>query len=321
MEVPLKKKNYAQKYRKEWESLSEFQTWLKPLPSDDTKAFCSLCKTELLALNALKKSKVATLFTHANAFYYKTKLACHNSTIYDVAKKQSTCYWFSEDQNNQLLASTFVSCLIDYLEKKCLPEEKKPIIIFSDGCTAQNRNNVMANALLNFSMLHGVLIYQKYLEVGHTQMEVDSVHACIERKLKNKEIKLPSDYVSITREAREKPSPYEAIELTYDFFRDYAKPLRYKTIRPGRVKNDPTVTDIKVISYSPSGMIKVKLDFAEDFIDLPQRLKRFNPVQSYPPLFTAPCRITKSKWLHLQELKSVIPKDCHHFYDNLLYQD
>lgn len=90
-----------------------------------------------------------------------------------MAKKQSTCYWFSEDQNNQLVASTFVSCLIDYMEKKCLPAEKKPIIILSDGCTAQNRNNVMANALLNFSMLHGVLIYQKYLEVGHTQMEVD----------------------------------------------------------------------------------------------------------------------------------------------------
>ncbi|KAL4715295.1 hypothetical protein ACJJTC_010865 [Scirpophaga incertulas] len=34
MEVPLKKKNYAQKYRKEWESLSEFQTWLKHLPEE-----------------------------------------------------------------------------------------------------------------------------------------------------------------------------------------------------------------------------------------------------------------------------------------------
>ncbi|CAG9788155.1 unnamed protein product [Diatraea saccharalis] len=260
--------------------------------------------------------KLAPL-THANAFYYKTKLACHNFTIYDIVKKQSTCYWFSEDQNNQLVASTFVSCLIYYLKKKCITAEKKPIIIFSDGCTAQKRNNVMANALLNFSMLHGVLIYQKYLEVGHTQMEVDSVHACIERKLKKKEIKLPSDYVSITREAREKPTPYEAIDLTYDFFRDYTKPLRYNSIRPGRMKHDPTVTDIKVISYHPSGIIKVKLDFSEELKDLPQRPKQFDAVQSYPPLFTARCCISKTKWLHLQELKSVIPKDCHYFYDNL----
>ncbi|CAG9786300.1 unnamed protein product [Diatraea saccharalis] len=134
-------------------------------------------------------------FTHANAFYYKTKLACHNFTIYDI-------------------------------------------------------------------------------------MEVDSVHACIERKLKKKEIKLPSDYVSITREAREKLTPHEAIDLTYDFFRDYTKPLRYNSIRPGRMKHDPTVTDIKVISYHPSGIIKVKLDFSEELKDLPQRPKRFDPVQS-----------------------------------------
>ncbi|KAL4721446.1 hypothetical protein ACJJTC_007163 [Scirpophaga incertulas] len=39
MEVPLKKKNYAQKYRKEWESLSEFQTWLKHLPGNQTIKF------------------------------------------------------------------------------------------------------------------------------------------------------------------------------------------------------------------------------------------------------------------------------------------
>lgn len=167
-------------------------------------------------------------------------------------------------------------------------------------CTAQNRNNIMANALLNFSMLHGVNIYQKYLEVGHTQMEVDSVHGCIERKLKGREIKLPSDYVNITKEARKNPCPYEALELEFDFFKDYTNSLRYKSIRPGRNKNDPTVMDIKVIAYSPDGIIKV---------------------QVYPPLYTERCKINKSKWLHLQELKSVIPRDCHQFYDNLPYKE
>ncbi|CAG5021517.1 unnamed protein product [Parnassius apollo] len=132
----------------------------------------------------------------------------------------------------------------------------------------------MANALLNFSMFHGVFIYQKHLDVGRTQMEVDSVHACIEIKLKNKEIKLPSDYVSTTREARKNPSPYEAIELTYDLFKDYTKPLRYNSIRPGQTKNDPMVTDIKVIKYDPLGLIWVKLDFTKDWMDLSHRPKR-----------------------------------------------
>ncbi|KAL4716426.1 hypothetical protein ACJJTC_015854 [Scirpophaga incertulas] len=67
MEVPLKKKQYVQKYRKEWESLNEFQTWLKPLPGDDTKAFCTFCKAELLA-------KLVDLRRHTETKKHKQKM-------------------------------------------------------------------------------------------------------------------------------------------------------------------------------------------------------------------------------------------------------
>lgn len=61
---------------------------------------------------------------------------------------------------------------------------------------------------------------QKYLVVGHTQMECDSVHASIERKLKNREIHLPIEYAKVTKEARIKP--YEVKILDYIFFKNYA---------------------------------------------------------------------------------------------------
>lgn len=35
--------------------------------------------------------------------------------------------------------------------------------------------------------------------------------------------------------------------------------------------NDPMVTSIRVIEHSPKGQIKVKLNFNQDWIDLPQR--------------------------------------------------
>lgn len=44
----------------------------------------------------------------------------------------------------------------------------------------------MGNALLNFAVIHGVTITQKYFTRGNSQMECDPVHSCIERKLKNK---------------------------------------------------------------------------------------------------------------------------------------
>lgn len=71
-----------------------------------------------------------------------------------------------------------------------------------------------SNTLLLLAMEKNVTITQKYLEKGHTQMEVDSVHSVIERKLKNVEIFLPSQYASITKEARREPD--------YTYFKDYS---------------------------------------------------------------------------------------------------
>lgn len=75
----------------------------------------------------------------------------------------------------------------------------------------------MANALLNFAIVHGVSTVPKFLTKGHTEMECDSVHSCIERKLKNRVIKLPRDYFKASKEARTQPAPYEVIQLSHDF--------------------------------------------------------------------------------------------------------
>lgn len=73
-------------------------------------------------------------------------------------------------------------------------------MLFSDGGPCQNRNVVLANALLDLAMEYNVVITKKV----HTQMECDSSHSVIECKLKNKEIYLPSQYASISKEERQK---------------------------------------------------------------------------------------------------------------------
>lgn len=124
-----------------------------------------------------------------------------------MVNNQSTCYWFDESVADGQ-ASVYASFLVDYLEEQFLSQEiKKPIIIYSDGCTAQNRNSIIANALLYLSEKNSISITQKFLEKGHTQMECDSVHSTIETALKNKEIYLPSDYFKITKQARSR-NPY-----------------------------------------------------------------------------------------------------------------
>ncbi|CAG5036894.1 unnamed protein product [Parnassius apollo] len=262
----------------------------------------------------LEAVKVCPYLT-ASALYFKTKLTCHNFTVFNLVTKHCSCYWFDETSAD-LTSSTFATFLIDYLERHCIPHQL-PIVIYSDGCTYQNRNCVLANALLLLSKQHNVIITQKFLEPGHTQMKCDSVHSTIERKLKNREIHLPSDYVTITKEARS-TNPYEAINVDHEFVKDYARPenMLYKSIRPGRKAGDPQVVDIRVIKYNIM-TIEVKLGFDEQLIPLPHRPRLLASEAIYPPLHPNKIPITVTKYNHLQQLKAVLPKDCHNFYDTL----
>lgn len=96
----------------------------------------------------------------ASALYYSMKLKLHNLTIYNIGTKQCSNYWWSE-VDGQLEASVFATILIKHLETHCT--DKKPIVIYSDGCGYQNRNIVLANALLYFACRNEISIEQKYL--------------------------------------------------------------------------------------------------------------------------------------------------------------
>jgi len=81
-------------------------------------------------------------------------------------------------------------------------------------------------------------------------MEVDCMHSTIERKIRNKKINIPADYVSICKTACTK-QPYIVEYLTYDFFKSFSVLKYCKSIRPGNKKGDPVVTNIKALNYKP----------------------------------------------------------------------
>lgn len=206
---------------------------------------------------------------NASSVYFKTKLCVHNFTVYNIVTRHCTCYWFDETQAD-LQSSTFVSFIFDYIKR--FLNDGKPIIIYSDGCTYQNRNNIMSNALLRLSEELNVTIEQKFLVKGHTQMECDSVHANIERKLKNRKIFLPSDYLRVCEESRTSTEKYEAKLVNHKFFRNFNKNLVYSSIRPGRKPGDPTVTNLRALKYSQT--IFFKLNFDSEYEELPQRTRK-----------------------------------------------
>ena len=72
-----------------------------------------------------------------------------------------------------------VTCLYNYLTQ--LPKKVSEATLYSDTCGGQNRYRHVAALLLNAVQSTFIsVIHQKFLESGHSQMEVDSMHSAIE---------------------------------------------------------------------------------------------------------------------------------------------
>ena len=69
------------------------------------------------------------------------------------------------------------------------------VILYGDGCFYQNRTVSLSNALIHFPVGRKKTIFQKFLEKGHTWMEVESVHSATEGKLRGRQIFWPAGQV------------------------------------------------------------------------------------------------------------------------------
>ena len=74
------------------------------------------------------------------------KLSCHNFTLFDIVTQEAQNYFWHEGEG-ELNANIFATFVIDYLDSIDLTDVKE-ILIYSDGCTYQNRKTTIANALL-----------------------------------------------------------------------------------------------------------------------------------------------------------------------------
>jgi hypothetical protein len=142
--------------------------------------------------------------------------------------------------------------------------------------------------------------------------------SAIERKLKNKPIYVPANYIDIFEGAR-MDKPYRVKYLTHDFFKNYSDLKYYNSIRPGYRVGDNGVLDIRALMYCPSGEIRYKLAMERNFLDLPRRanVAELTGADRVNNLHASSLPIKATEYRHLQELKSVIPRDYHHFFDGL----
>ncbi|KAF4529623.1 hypothetical protein B566_EDAN017069 [Ephemera danica] len=275
---------------------------------NDARHYKNFCKDhpskDVLVLAVDVQAVLTCPMCNASALYYRTKLATHNYSSYDLHSGVGTCAVWNETEGS-LAASVFATLLIDLLREKVrLRSSIKLIKIFSDGCGYQNRCKVLSNALAAFSQETGIIIEQYFLEKGHTQTEVDTIHATIETRVRKRNVYVPSDYKLHIIKARPK-QPYEVREYKQTEFLDYSQLNIYKNIKPGASK----VTDIRALRYTPELGFYYKLNYKDNWQKMPQQPNKSN--FTLHSLFEHRLPIKESKFKHLQELKKLAAERIH----------
>lgn len=98
--------------------------------------------------------------------------------------------------------------------------------LFSDSCPGQNRNNLVATAMLTYMATTSetrfpLAVNIKFLESGHTNMECDSMHATIEQASKRAKICVPEDWSNVIRMAKKSGKPYAVDKVEHQNFIDF----------------------------------------------------------------------------------------------------
>lgn len=149
-------------------------------------------KSENIVLCMHLQSVLLSPKTNISSQYFKTKLVVHNLTFFDMKTKDGYCYLWHEAAGGSS-ANDYTSIIYSFLKDHVTKDLDQKIIIYSNGCTSQNSNSTLASALLNLCMESEITIEQKFLEKRHTQMEADSMHSTIERKLRHNNISVPAE--------------------------------------------------------------------------------------------------------------------------------
>ncbi|KAF4520955.1 hypothetical protein B566_EDAN008766 [Ephemera danica] len=284
----------------------------------------SPCTTIVAAIDLQKIIPLPTIFNQLQ--YYLQKIGVRNWTAFDLKSRAVICKIWDECDGG-VDASNFATHVCLYIDARVQGSECGILefILWSDSCAAQNRNVVLANALLALAMKLRMLITQKFFIPGHSQSEVDSAHSNIERAMRGKCVYSLENFAEIIKAARltgtkEANEAYMVERVTQNDFKDYSSIQFYSSIRPGTRPGDLKVNDLRALQYTPEGIIKFKTSFDEEWKNLPEKHKLKDPMVEIKLKYTERIPIPKSKFDHLQKMKNFIPEQYHSYYDGLPYK-
>lgn len=280
-----------------------------------------LCSFDLQTVTPLPNGNVST-------YYYKSKLNVYNFTIFNIPEKSGFCYMWHEGEAKRG-ANEITTCIFDYIQKNCVGKEK--IIFYSDNCAAQNKNKFLASMYLyGLEKLNMQEIIHKYLIVGHTENEGDSMHSCIEKEksrvLKSGPLYVPSEIVTVAKSAKKKGCPYSVTEMSTENFIDWKNVTEQmgKNFSINEKGEKVFWNEIKILTVRKESPNKIfyKTSYSDEeynIIDIRRKVRTTRPEIVLTQAYKEPPSIPKKKVTDLLSLceKKLIPKKHHPFFKSL----
>ena len=125
------------------------------------------------------QSLLYTPLSLVSVMYYIRKLCCYNLSVYNLGTQAGTCYVWSETEAGRGSCEVTMCLRLQLLS---LVINIEHVVMYSDVCGGQNRNQIIATRLLDaVNTSNNIkIIDHKFLESGHTHMECDWMHTGIE---------------------------------------------------------------------------------------------------------------------------------------------
>lgn len=262
---------------------------------------------------------LSTPSNSTSTIFYKRKLSVYNLSIYSCGTGSGTCILWNESEGMRG-ANEIGTCMYIYL--KSLAPTVDQASLYSDNCGGQNKNKIFAVALmlaLN-DIGHLKTIDHKFLERGHTHMEVDSVHAAVEHAKKNVPVLVPRDWEIVCRLARKRSRAYNVLTLSHKHFlnlRSMGKKINLLTQIPWQ-----SICWVRYVKVGSDIQVMYKRSYHGYFIEATAKQTRHkaNTVNFvHEKLYSSRLNISDHKKSDLLALcrDGTIPCQYHSFYEDL----
>lgn len=169
-----------------------------------------------------------------NTVFYCRQLWLYVFGVHNLSDDSASMYLYHEGIGKKG-QNDVTSLLFHHL--KGLENPKEHLVLFSDGCSGQNKNYVMVHFL--YMLVHCLKMFKQITYIfpirGHSYLPNDQDFAIISKRKRKEAAETPAEWIDIISGCRESPSPFNVVNVERSMFfniKEATDPYFLKTPKP-----------------------------------------------------------------------------------------